>query len=191
MSYKKQSANEDEQFRLAAKAIIVLRSEKLSSIAKALQLDPGGLSGWLGGTPNRLSLEKKEMLSEYLGLEYTHISPSVAHFWNTNIEDLSDLAPVVINKELLKKILITPVVSDTISTGCVYHSKVGDSTLVILCRPQNKAFQIPILSPEITRWGKLSQPVEIKKCIFDSWWAEKNISPEDIWTHIHAGENKG
>lgn len=185
MSYKKQSANEDEQFRLAAKAIIVLRSEKLSSIAKALQLDPGGLSGWLGGTPNRLSLEKKEILSDYLGLEFTHLSPSIVHFWNTSTEDLSELAPVVINKDLLKKITVTPILSDTITMGCIYHSKVGDTTLVILCRPQNKAFQIPILSPEITGWGKLSQPVEIKKCIFESWWKEKNISPEHIWTHIH------
>ncbi len=187
MSYKKQSVNEDEQFRLAAKAIIVLRSEKLANIAKALQLDPGGLSGWLGGTPNRLSLEKKEILSNYLGLEYTHIKPGIVHFWNTNIEDLSELAPVVINKDLLKKIIITPILADTITIGCVYHSKVGDITLVILCRPQNKAFQIPILSPEITGWGNLSQPVEIKKCIFESWWKEKNISPEYIWTQIHDG----
>ncbi|MBU2752403.1 hypothetical protein HER14_16070 [Acidithiobacillus thiooxidans] len=187
MSYKKQSVNEDEQFRLAAKAIIALRSEKLSGIAKALQLDPGGLSGWLGGTPNRLSLEKKEILSNYLGLEFTHISPSVVHYWNTNIEDLSEFAPVVINKDLLKKITVTPILADTITIGCIYHSKVGDTTLVILCRPQNKAFQIPILSPEITGWGNLSQPVEIKKCAFDSWWTEKNISPEYIWTNIHAG----
>jgi len=187
MSYKKQSVNEDEQFRLAAKAIIALRSEKLSGIAKALQLDPGGLSGWLGGTPNRLSLEKKEILSNYLGLEFTHISPSVVHYWNTKIEDLSELAPVVINKDLLNKITVTPILADTITIGCIYHSKVGDTTLVILCRPQNKAFQIPILSPEITGWGNLSQPVEIKKCAFDSWWTEKNISPEYIWTNIHAG----
>ncbi|MBE7567553.1 hypothetical protein [Acidithiobacillus sp. HP-11] len=187
MPYKKQSANEDEQFRLAAKAIIVLRSEKLSGIAKALQLDPGGLSGWLGGTPNRLSLEKKEILSNYLGLEYTHISHKIVHFWNTNIEDLSELAPVVINKELLKKIEITPIVSDTITIGGIYHSRIGDMTLVILCGPQNKAFQIPILSPEITGWGKLSQPVEIKKCIFESWWVEKSVFPEYIYGYLHEG----
>lgn len=185
MSYKKQSVDEDEQFRLAAKAIIVLRSEKLSGIAKALQLDPGGLSGWLGGTPNRLSLEKKGILSNYLGLEYTHISPSVVHLWKTNTEDLSDLAPVVINKDLLKKTVITPVISDTITIGCIYHSKVGDATMVILCKPQNKAFKIPILSPEITGWGRLSKYVEIKKRIFDSWWTEKNISPEYIYKHIY------
>lgn len=184
MAYTKQSINDDDQLRLAAKAIIVLRNEKLAGIAKALQFDPGGLSGWLGGTPNRLSLEKKETLSTYLGLEYTHISPKIVHRWYTCSEDISTLIPVLINQEMLQHIFITTVTSDTIPIGCIYHSKIGETTLVALCKPQSKAFPIPVVLPDENGWGKLLPSIEIPKITWESWWSDKNISPEGIINFI-------
>lgn len=184
MAYTKQSINDDDQLRLAAKAIIVLRNEKLAGIAKALQFDPGGISGWLGGTPNRLSLEKKEILSTYLGLEYTHISPKTVHRWFTRVEDISTLIPIVINQKMLQHISINLVTSDTIPIGCIYHSTIGETALIALCKPQNKAFPIPVVSPEETRWGTLLPPIEINKSTWDSWWSDQNISPEEIATYL-------
>lgn len=180
MSYSKQSANDDEHFRIAAKAIIALRNEKLAGIARNLQFDPGGLSGWLGGTPNRLSFEKKEILSCYLGLEYAHISTQVVHYWPTCTDDLIAFMPSLLNQKMLKSISVNMITSDTIPIGCVYHSKIGESTFIALCKAQNKAFPIPIISPEEAGWGNLLPPIEITRHVWNTWWSDQNTSPEEI-----------
>ncbi|MHB1574803.1 MAG: hypothetical protein ACYCTC_12855 [Acidithiobacillus ferrooxidans] len=184
MSYAKQSVNDDERFRLSAKAVIILRGEKLAGIARALQFDPGGLSGWLGGTPNRLSVEKKELLSTYLGLEYTHISPMVVHRWTTCIEDISTYLPIIVNKELLLNMSIRQITSNTIPIGSVYYSTIRETNIVILCKPKNKAFPIPVVSPEITGWGNLLPPIEITKSTWELWWSDQHVSPEKIAGHL-------
>lgn len=184
MAYTKQSINDDDQLRLAAKAIIVLRNEKLAGIAKALQFDPGGISGWLGGTPNRLSLKKKEILSTYLGLEFTHISPKTVHRWSARVEDISTLVPIVINQKMLQHTSINMVTCDTIPVGCIYHSIIGETALVALCKPQNKAFPIPVISPEDAGWGELLPPIEITKSTWDSWWSDQSVSPAEIAAYL-------
>lgn len=184
MAYTKQSIHDDDQLRLAAKAIIVLRNEKLAGVAKSLQFDPGGISGWLGGTPNRLSLEKKETLSTYLGLEYAHISPKMVHRWFTDAEMLVLHLPLLVNKEMLQSIRISQITSDTIPVGCIYYSTIGTTTLVILCKPQKKAFQAPVANPEYSGWGKLLPPADIPRKIWDSWWSDENVTPEEIATYL-------
>lgn len=184
MTYSKQNTNDDERFRIVAKAIIALRNEKLAGIARNLQFDPGGLSGWLGGTPNRLSFEKKEILADYLGLEYAHISTNVVHYWSTCADDLVKFMPVLINQKMLVNISINVLVSDTIPVGSVYHSKIGEAKFVALCKAQNKAFPIPVISPEEAGWGKLLPPVEITKNTWDAWWSNQNVSPEQIASYL-------
>jgi hypothetical protein len=188
MAYTKQSVHDDDQLRLAAKSLIVLRNEKLAAIAKALQFDPGGISGWLGGTPNRISLEKKEIISTYLGLEYTHISPKIVHHWSTNAEDIKTLLPLVINKEMLQHICINQITSDTIPVGCVYYSITGNITLVVLCVPRKKAFPIPIVAPEDTGWGNILPPIDVAKSTWDSWWADQNTTPEEIAAYLSIAQ---
>jgi hypothetical protein len=188
MTYTKQSANDDEQLRLTAKAIIVLRNEKLAGIAKALKFDPGGISGWLGGTPNRLSLEKKEILSTYLGLEYTHISPKIVHRWSTSVEDIGALLPIVINQKMLQHISINIITADTIPIGCVYHVTIGETSIVALCKPQNKAFPIPVVSTEDIGWGNLLPPIELTKSTWDSWWSDQNVFPEEIAAYLSISQ---
>ncbi|MHB8116412.1 MAG: hypothetical protein ACYDC7_00715 [Acidithiobacillus ferrivorans] len=188
MAYTKQSLHDDDQLRLAAKSLIVLRNEKLAAIAKALQFDPGGISGWLGGTPNRMSLEKKEILSTYLGLEYTHISPKTVHRWSTNAEDVKTLIPLVINPEMLQRICISLVSSDTIPVGCIYHATIGNTTLVALCKAQNKAFPIPAINPEDSGWGTQLSPIEVAKSTWDSWWSDQRLSPEKIAAYLSISQ---
>ena len=188
MAYTKQSIHDDDQLRVAAKAIIVLRNEKLAGIAKALQFDPGGISGWLGGTPNRLSLEKKETLSTYLGLEYAHISPKMVHRWSTNAEDVRTILPLVINQEMLQRIRISLVSSDTIPVGCIYHSAIGNTILIALCKPQNKAFPMPIVAPKDNGWGKLLPPIDVAKSTWNSWWADQNTTPEEIAAYLSISQ---
>lgn len=184
MAYTKQSVHDDEQLRLAAKSLIVLRNEKLAGIAKALQFDPGGISGWLGGTPNRLSLEKKETISTYLGLEHAHISPKVVHRWSTDAETIMCHLPLLINKEMLQSIRISQVTSDTIPVGCIYYSTIGLTTLVALCKPQKKAFPVPVANPEYSGWGKLLPPTELSRKTWDSWWSDQNATPAEIAAHL-------
>ena len=184
MSYAKTTPEDDEKFRLAAKAIIILRNEKLAAIARALQFDPGGISGWLGGTPNRLSFEKKELLSTYLGLKYTHISPEVVHRWSTCVDDLMIYFPYVANKNLLHKMSVTVVTSDTIPIGSIYHSLIGETTIVVLCKPKNKAFPIPVISPESAGWGTLSPPIEVSRTTWELWWSEQATSPCEIAKYL-------
>jgi len=188
MAYTKQSISDDNQLRLAAKSLIVLRNEKLAEIAKALQFDPGGISGWLGGTPNRMSLEKKEIFSTYLGLEYTHISPKIVHRWSANAEDIKTLLPLVTNQEMLQHICISLVSSDTIPIGCIYHSTIGKTTLIILCKPQNKAFKMPILTPEDNGWGNLLPPLEVAKNTWESWWSDQCLSPEKVAAYLSISQ---
>ena len=184
MAYTKQSIHDDDQLRLAAKAIIVLRNEKLAGIAKALQFDPGGISGWLGGTPNRLSLEKKEILSTYLGLEYAHISPKMVHRWFTDAETITLHLPLLVNKEMLQSIRISQITSDTIPVGCIYYSTIGTTTLVSLCKPQKKPFPVPVVNPEYSGWGKLLPPAELPRKTWDSWWSDQSATPEEIVAHL-------
>ncbi len=188
MAYTKQSIYDDDKLRLAAKAIIVLRNEKLAAVAKALQFDPGGISGWFGGTPNRISLEKKEILSTYLGLEYTQISPKIVHRWSTNVEDIKIYFPIVINQEMLQNICISIVSSDTIPVGCIYHSTIGKTTFVALCRPQNKAFPIPIIDPIESEWGNLLPPIDVTKRTWNSWWTDQNTTPEEIAAYLSISQ---
>jgi hypothetical protein len=184
MAYTKQSIHDDDQLRLAAKAIIALRNEKLAEIAKALQFDPGGISGWLGGTPNRLSLEKKEIFSTYLGLEYAHLSPKMVHQWFTDAETMALHLPLLVNKEMLQSIRISQITSDTIPIGCVYYSTIGTTTLVILCKPQKKSFPVPVVNPEYSGWGELLPPAELPRKTWDSWWSDQNATPEEIVAHL-------
>ena len=188
MTYTKQSIHDDDELRLAATAIIMLRNEKLAAIAKALQFDPGGISGWLGGTPNRISLEKKEILSTYLGLEYTHISPKIVQRWSTNAEDIKTCFPIVINQNMLQNICISMISSDTIPVGCIYHSSIGNATFVALCRPQNKAFPTPIVDPKDSGWGKLFPAIDVDKNAWDSWWADKNTTPDEIAAYLSISQ---
>lgn len=188
MAYTKQSISDDNQLRLAAKSLIILRNEKLAEIAKALQFDPGGISGWLGGTPNRISLEKKEIFSTYLGLEYAHISPKIVHHWSTNAEDVKTLLPLVINQDMLHRICISLVSCDTIPVGCIYHSTIGNTMLVALCKPQNKAFPIPIVAPKDSGWGNLLPPIEVAKATWDFWWADQNTTPEEIAAYLSISQ---
>ena len=189
MAYTKQNIHDDDQLRLAAKALIVLRNEKLAGIAKALQFDPGGISGWLGGTPNRLSLEKKETLSTYLGLEYAHISQKMVHRWFTDAETIALHLPLLVNKAMLRDMRISQITSDTIPVGCIYYSTIGTTTLVILCKPQKKAFQVPVANPEYSGWGNLLPSADIPRKIWNSWWSDQNATPEEIVAYLLLSHN--
>jgi hypothetical protein len=129
-------------------------------------------------------LEKKEILSTYLGLEFTHISPKTVHRWSTRVEDIRTLIPILINQKILHHISINVVTSDTIPIGCIYHYITGETALIVLCKPQNKAFPIPVVSPEDAGWGKLLTPIEITKRTWDSWWSGQSVSPEEIAAYL-------
>ncbi len=106
------------------------------------------------------------------------------HRWSTNAEDVSTLLPLLINQEMLQRIRISLVTSDTIPIGCIYHSIIGETTLIALCKPQNKAFPIPIVSPEDAGWGGLLPPIEITKSAWGSWWSDQSVSPEEIAAYL-------
>lgn len=192
MAYNKQSSHDDDQLRLAAKSVIALRNEKLAEIAKELQFDPGGISGWLGGTPNRLSFEKKEILSAYLGLEHVQLSPKIVHRWFTDAENIKTHMPLLVSKELLNKMRIIIINIDTVTVGCVYYSSIGKTTIVILCKPQNKSFPVSVVNPEQSGWGELLSPSDISIMTWNSWWSNQKSTPEEIVSYIllsHKSKN--
>jgi hypothetical protein len=117
-------------------------------------------------------------------LEYTHISPKVVHRWSTRVEDISALIPIIINQKMLQHVSINIITADTIPIGCVYHSIIGETPLVALCKPQTKACPIPVVSPEDAGWGGLLPPIELIKSTWDSWWLDQSVSPEEIAAYL-------
>jgi len=190
MTYSKFSTQDDEQLRTAAQALIMLRSEKLADIAKRLHFDPGGLSGWLRGTPNRLSPEKKDKLSAYLGLASTHLAPNVVHRWSTSASALEEYLPTVITKPLVSHIKVVPVHCDSIPIGCAYTTSLGDTAILILCKQQTTSCPIPVIDTERTGWGTLAQPINIDRKIWNRWYNDIAVSPEEVYAYIFGTINR-
>ncbi len=159
MSLIKITADDDKILRERVLCMMDLRNEKLTQVARILNLDTGGLSGWLnGGIQSRLSTEKKKVLSEYLGLLHGFLAPNKMHIWNTDSETIENATPLLMSKELLNGIRIVPIYSGGQPVSCAFLSSFMDDYFVIIAEPRNNSLQPPIISPKKTGWGILEKP---------------------------------
>ncbi len=153
MSLSKISITDDAILRERVVFLMSLRNEKLTHVAKSLNLDPGGFSGWISGIQNRLSIDKKKNVSDYLGLKYTFLRPNMVHKFFTDSETLEQSIPSIISNSILERINIIPIFFCGQPSCCAYLSSYGEDVFVIIAQPRNKSLPPPIVSPEKCGWG--------------------------------------
>jgi hypothetical protein len=141
---KKFSVEEDSQLRLLVKAAMALIEKRNVDIARDLQYGSGAISGWLSGTPERLSSERKNLLAEYLGIHNGTLSPNIYHIWRTSLNNLRTYLPLLLpssNDYTFHKIY-----SEDVPYGMLMKSKSQNVTVVVL--PKHHAIDPFSLVPE-------------------------------------------
>ncbi len=184
MALSKISIDDDAMLRERVLCMMSLRNEKLTHMAKALRLDPGGLSGWLSGIQNRLSVEKKDSISRHLGLSHGYLSPNIVHKWTTDAETITRSMPILVSKYLLGRMTITPIYAGGQPSSCAYLSVFGSDVIVIIAGPRNTALQPPIVDPVQSGWGVNGKPAMFSVGEVENLMGSENLAAADIYLEI-------
>ncbi len=185
MSLIKITADDDKILRERVICMMNLRNEKLTNLARKLNLDTGGLSGWVnGGVQGRLSIKKKSLVSDYLGLLHGFLAPNKVHVWNTDSETIESAIPLLLSKELLNGIRIVPIYSAGQPASCALLASSMNDYFVVIAEPRDNSLQPPIITPEKTGWGVLESKAIFSTAEYRKLKEDKDMNISEIYLEI-------
>jgi len=126
------SQEEDDRLRKLAASAMELSQKRVIDVTRDLKFSSGAVSGWLNGGVDRLSLEKKNILLDYLGIEDGSLKKDIVHVWDTTNDALINNLFVFLDKsKTISQFL-------HITNGC-YGLFITDGVAKIIAKPKSKA----------------------------------------------------
>ena len=93
------SDQEDNDLRVLVRAAMALSGVRVVDLTRELRFSSGAISGWLNGGFDRLSTEKKNILSEHLGIINGGLRTDIFHIWKTTALSLKENVHIFIDKK--------------------------------------------------------------------------------------------
>ena len=151
-------------------ALMALTGTKAARLARELQLDPGGISGWLRGTPSRISIKNKAKIADYFNIINGELSREICHFWKAADSVFNEQAEKVIGEEKMSQAKVHRIYSDDGPVGLlivVGGNKINPIALVV-APPHAGSHPFSLLTSG-SQWGKIGEDLKIKKNLWSDW----------------------
>ncbi|MHB9044292.1 hypothetical protein [Acidithiobacillus sp.] len=126
------SQQEDAKLRMLVKAAMAVIEKRNVDISRALQFSSGGISGWMNGGIDRLSTEKKNQLSDYLGICNGTLAPGYYHIWRSTADSLANNIPLLLPTQA--GVAFHRILEDHKPFGVLMESRELDITVIILTK---------------------------------------------------------
>lgn len=126
------SQQEDAKLRMLVKAAMAVIEKRNVDISRALQFSSSGISGWMNGGIDRLSTEKKNQLSDYLGICNGTLASGYYHIWRSTADSLANYIPLLLPTKA--GVVFHRILEDHKPFGVLMESRELDITVIILAK---------------------------------------------------------